>query len=101
MNVLTIDELKNSNQNISYIIGNKFKCYFFLSDYKVKYSNQAIDKVEKILSDNDFMRINYQVIINTRFYVKNYETGKCIVMKQEVVFTVSRRKWKYFKMINT
>ena len=54
--------------------------------------------VELMLNDLGFIRINYHVIINTKFYIRNSEDGKKeIIMKNGTTLNVSRRKWKNFK----
>lgn len=95
---LTITELDNMISDIIYIVGLSGICFIFFTRHRFSYIKATIRSMELYLSDKDFIRINYYVIINSKFYVKNHSEGKQkIIMKNGTVFQVSRRRWKNFK----
>lgn len=95
---LSISDLFTINSDIIYIVALDGICFLFLVNHKIKYVKHSMKSVELMLNDLGFIRINYHVIINTKFYVRNIEDGKKeIIMKNGTTLNVSRRKWKNFK----
>jgi DNA-binding LytR/AlgR family response regulator len=95
---LSILDIHNIHSDIIYIVGINGVCFLFLVDHKMKYLRGSMKNIESILKDKNFIRINYHVIINSKFYVKNHMGGtKEIVMRNGTVLKVSRRKWINFR----
>ncbi len=95
---LTILDLLSIHSDIIYIVGINGVCFIFLIDHKVKYLRVSMKSLESILGSKNFIRINYHIIINSKFYVRNHVEGvKEIIMKNGTILKVSRRRWKNFR----
>ncbi|MDR1624526.1 MAG: LytTR family transcriptional regulator [Tannerellaceae bacterium] len=95
---LNILDILAIHPDIVYIVGMNGVCFVFLIDHKIKYLRESMKNIESMLKDKDFIRINYHIIINSKFYVRNHLGGKKeIVMKNGIVLKVSRRRWINFK----
>ena len=95
---LNILDIQNIYSDIIYIVGINGICFIFLVDHKLKYLKESMKNVELVLKDKNFVRINYHIIINSKFYIRNHVKGKKeIIMKNGIILKVSRRRWKDFK----
>lgn len=99
----TIDEVSKTDRLfqedferwIVFIIGNSKCCFAFTSSHRIISIKCSLDVLDSEVSQN-FLRVNYYTIINTRFFVKK-SLKREITMKDGSVHKVSRQKWKGFK----
>lgn len=79
-----------------YVIGDKHRCYAFFHGSSFTPCRIPINKIENLLIDNIcFIRINMYVIVNTKFYLRLHKKRE-IIMKNGMVFKVSRSKINLF-----
>lgn len=87
MELVEIGDLRCDLDNLIFLIGDRNYSYLF-----------SVDKrIEVVLKDLFFEKINRFAIVNTKFYLKNSPTGKKeIILANGVVLKVSRKKWRKF-----
>jgi DNA-binding LytR/AlgR family response regulator len=95
---LKLNELEPVYPDIIYIVGLSGICFIFFAEHKFSYVKETMKSLEGYLKDKDFIRINYHVIINSKYFIRNNaDSKKEIIMKNGTVLKVSRRKWDNFK----